>query len=385
MKTLLHGVLVAALLTVGAPAFATMNYNELGFDLLAGLRQSNPQHNIFISPVGLGFCLSMAASGAAGNTAQEMRGVMHVAPQANLDGENRALLDHLLKHESTYKLEIANSLWTANDAEIKPAFLDAMRHSYQAESASVDFRNPATANRINKWVSGKTHGKIPKFVDPPLDANRLILLDAIYFKGDWATPFNKKLTQDQTFTLLSGQAIKHPRMARSDKFAYFEDDAFQAVMLPYTGSSVSMYVFLPKKSLDDLWPKLTAANWEHWITQFDSRQGTLELPRFKLDNEYDLKSPLVAMGMRQAFGVGADFSGISSERLYIDWIRQKTYVDVNEEGTEAAAVTGIGMRAMAVRIEPAPFKMVVDRPFFVAIRDNQSGALLFMGAIMDPR
>jgi serpin B len=360
--------------------------NSFGLKLLAQTRQSVPGRNVFLSPAGLAFALSMAANGAEGETLRQILATLQVESGApDLNEANKALLGHLTKLDAKIKLEIANSLWTARDAKIKPAFLDVSRQFYQAEVASVDFGNPATARKINGWCSDHTHGKIPKMVEPPLDDNRLILLDAIYFKGDWTVPFDKKLTRDLPFTLGSGQIVQHPRMSRTGDFEYFDNDAFQAVRLPYAGRAVSMYVFLPKKSLDEFLQNLTPENWRQWMRQLRSRKGTVELPRFKLENEYKLNDVLRALGMTAAFTRQANFHGISEERLYIGWVKQKTYVDVNEEGTEAAAVTGIGFRAMAVQREEPPFRMVVDRPFFLAIRENQSGAMLFIGAIVDPR
>jgi serine protease inhibitor len=395
MKLMLHVLLVCCFLSVNLIAFAQTNseveklagsYNAFGLKLLAQTRQAVPGKNVFLSPAGLAFALSMAADGAQGETLRQMLATLQLeAGTPDLNEANRALLDQLTRLDAKVKLEIANSLWTAQDAKIKSAFTEALRKSYQAEVASVDFKDPATAQKINDWCSGHTHGKIPVMVKPPLGANRLILLDAIYFKGDWTVPFDKKLTHDLPFTLGTGETVQHPRMTRTGDFRYFENDVFQAVCLPYTGEAVSMYVFLPKKSLDDFGQNLTIANWEQWTKQFHSKKGTMELPRFKLDNEYKLNDELAALGMTAAFTRKANFHGISDESLYIDWIRQKTYVDVNEEGTEAAAVTGIGFRAMAVRREDPPFRMVVDRPFFLAIRENQSGAILFLGAITDPR
>jgi serpin B len=362
------------------------SYNAFGLKLLAQTRQSVPGRNVFLSPAGLAFALSMAANGAQGETLRQILATLQQEAGApDLNEANQALLEHLSKLDSKIKLEIANSLWTARDVRIKPAFLAVSRQFYEAEVASVDFTNPATAQKINDWCSDHTHGKIPKMVEPPLDANRLIILDAIYFKGDWIVPFDKKLTRDLPFTLGNGQTVTHPRMSRTGDFQYYEDDAFQAVRLPYAGRAVSMYVFLPKKSLAGFLQNLTMENWEQWTAQFRSRKGTVELPRFKLENDYDLKGVLEALGMPAAFTRQANFHGISDEPLYIDWVKQKTYVDVNEEGTEAAAVSGIGMRALAVRQEEPPFRMVVDRPFFLAIRENQSGAMLFLGAIVDPR
>jgi serpin B len=393
MKLISHGLLAFGFLAAHTIAFAQTNvdrvadfYNSFGLKLLAQIRHSDPGKNVFISPAGVAFALSLAASGAQGETLRQILVTMQVeGGLPDLNEANLALLAHLTHLDAKIELEIANSLWTAHDAAIKPAYLDAGRKFYQAEVASVDFKDPATATKINAWCSDHTRGKIPKMVKPPLDANRLILLDAIYFKGDWTVPFDKKLTRDLPFTLGNGQTVTHPRMSRTGEFDYYEDDAIQAVRLPYAGGEVSMYVFLPKKSLDDFPQKLTVENWRQWTTQLRSRKGTVELPRFKFENEYDLKQSLTIMGMPLAFSHEANFHGMSDQPLYIDWVKQKTYVDVNEEGTEAAAVTGIGMRAMAVQRREPPFRMVVDRPFFLAIRDNQSGVMLFLGAILDPR
>jgi serpin B len=395
MKLILQGLLVFCFLAADGMAFAQMNsavekvagsYNAFGLKLLAQTRQSVPGKNVFLSPAGLAFALSMAANGAQGETLRQMMATLQLEAGApDLNEANQALLEQLSKLDAKIKLEIANSLWTARDAKINASFLAGSWQYYQAEIASVDFGNPATAQKINDWCSDHTHGKIPIMVQPPLDANRLILLDAIYFKGDWVVPFDKKLTRDLPFTPGNGQTVTHPRMSRTGDFEYYEDDAFQAVRLPYAGREVGMFVFLPKKGLDEFLQTLTMENWRQWITQLRSRKGTVELPRFKLENEYDLKGVLEALGMTAAFTRQANFHRISDEPLYIDWVKQKTYVDVNEEGTEAAAVSGIGVMASAVRREPPPFRMVVDRPFFLAIRDNQSGAILFLGAIVDPR
>jgi serpin B len=214
---------------------------------------------------------------------------------------------------------------------------------------------------------------------------RLIVLDAIYFKGMWLRPFDRTATRDLPFTLPGGQTVQHPRMVQTGEFSYREDDTFQAVQLRYAGGDICMDVFLPKGGLDEFLRTCTAENFEQWTGRMESRRGTLELPRFKLQNEYNLKPILAAMGMPLVFAPQADFSGISSERLYIGWVKQKTYVDVNEEGTEAAAVTGIGAEAMGIRREPPPFRMVVDHPFLVALRDRKTGLILFLGVISDPR
>jgi serpin B len=397
MKSILQALLAAGIFAADQTAFAQTtgganeiaeSYNSFGFKLLNQARESYPGKNVFLSPAGLGFALSMLADGAQGKTLREIRDVLQLTNAGmDLDSANKELLEHLLTLDPKIKLEIANSVWTAQDARIKPAYLDDLRKFYQAEAASVDFTDPATAQKINGWCGDHTHGKISEMVEPPIDpATRLILLDAVYFKGDWETPFQKKRTLDQPFTLGDGKIVKRPLMDRRGEFEYFENDDCQAVYLPYKSHAVSMYVFLPKKSLSDFLQKLTFENWQQWSTAFDSRRGTLEMPRFKIENSYDLNVVLKNLSMRAAFDSRkADFQGISDESLYVGSVKQKTYVDVNEHGTEAAAVTGIGVMASAVRMEGPPFRMIVNRPFFLAICDEKTGTILFMGAIVDPR
>jgi serpin B len=240
---------------------------------------------------------------------------------------------------------------------------------------------------MDDWVSQNTHGKITSMFDPPLPRDlRLVVLDAIYFKGAWETPFNPKLTRDQPFNVRGGPAAPHPRMRREEKMSYLEGAGFQAVALPYASRQASLYVFLPRESLDKFMEDLTPENWGTWMAQFRLKQGTLELPRFKLENKYELNGELKALGMPRAFSSQAEFGGISDERLYISMVLQKTFVEVNEEGTEAAAASGIAMRpTLAQRAPEPPFTMIVDRPFYVAIRENQTGTILFHGAIEDPR
>ncbi len=363
--------------------------NAFGFKLLSETRKALPGGNVFQSPVGMALALAMAGNGAQGQTLQQMAATLQLPGLA--PGEwnvgNKLLLDHLLALDPKIKLEIANSLWTQTGADIKPEFVAGVRDSYRAEAAGVDFANPGTVNRINDWVSQNTHGKIASIFDPPLPRDlRLVVLDAIYFKGTWDTKFDPKLTRDQPFNLRGGQTAQRPRMSRNERMSYFETAAFQAVALPYASRQASLYVFLPKENLDKFIQELTPENWAAWMGQFRVREGTLELPKFKLENKYELNGELKAMGMPRAFGPEAEFGGISTgERLYISQALQKTFVEVNEEGTVAAAVSGVAIRPMIAQVPTAPFTMIVDRPFYMAIRENQTGTILFHGAIEDPK
>jgi serpin B len=228
---------------------AARAYNGLGFQLLAQCRQSLPKTDYFLSPAGLAFALSMVQNGAQGETLLQIMSTLQVGnfPLAKLNEANKALLDHLSKLDPKIKLEIANALWIDQKASIKPDFSSINRRDYGAEVVNGNFQDPATIKKINNWVSARTHEKISTIIEPPLDPMlRLILLDAIYFKGDWLAPFATNLTRDLPFTLGNGQTVQHPRMSRTGRYSYCEETNFQAVELPYAGGEISMFVFLPK-------------------------------------------------------------------------------------------------------------------------------------------
>jgi serpin B len=394
MKNLLALALSLGLVSMVTPALASdvddaaRAYNGLGFQLLAQCRQSLPQTNFFLSPAGLAFALSMVQNGARRETLNQIMATLQAGniPLPRLNEANKALLNHLSKLDPKIKLEIANAIWIDRKASIKPDFIAVNRSDYTAEVANGDFRDPATVRKINDWVNRRTHEKIQTILQPPLDPMlRLILLDAIYFKGDWLAPFDTNRTRNLPFTLGNGQTVSHPRMSRTGDYRYGEVDGFQAIELPYVGGDISMFVFLPKGGLEEFLKKFTLADFDAAVGRMRSRKGTVELPRFKLENDYDLTHVLPAMGMPLAFTSRANFGAMSDELLSISFVKQKTYVAVNEQGTEAAAVTAIGVRALAARMEPPPFHFVVDRPFFLAIREKQTGLFLFLGAISDPR
>src|SRR5581483_5264180 len=353
-------VLMLTLLAATARASMVSAYNDFGLRLLQELLREHPGQNVFISPASLAFALAMTANGAQGDTLQQMQRALGLSGEFN--AENKALLDRLSHLDPKVTIEIANAIWVDNKAVIKPPFLGVNQKNFGATVANADFQNPATVSAINDWVSRSTRQKIRSIIEPPLSpADRLILLDAVYFKGDWASQFEKKLTQAEPFTTGAGEAISHPLMSKTQSMPYWENSDLQAVHLPYGSGAVQMTVILPREALSE-----TIVALKSLPDDFQTRHGTLELPRFKLENSYQLIPALEALGIKDAFGSGANLSGISEEPLYINEVKQKTYVDVNEEGTEAAAVTSVGVRAMAVRREAsAPFRMIVNHPFFV--------------------
>jgi serine protease inhibitor len=284
-------------------------------------------------------------------------------------------------------LELANAIWYKQGISLKPAFASANREFFQAELAGVDFNNPQSAQTINDWADRSTHGKIPQVVQWPFDpATRVILANAIYFKGKWERPFDPQETKPHAFHLAGGGGKQAPTMWQHGHFEYQFGDGFQAVRLPYAGRRLWMEVFLPDAGSSPA--KLLArfsdrSDRNKMLEGFFGRDGTLALPRFKLEYNIRLNRSLQALGMERAFA-DADFSAMSDEPLVLSEVKQKSYVEVNEEGTEAAAVTvGIVAATAVLRPQP-PFEMIVDRPFLFVIQDNQTQSILFMGVVADP-
>jgi serine protease inhibitor len=359
------------------------------FRLLRNTCGSGKTENVFVSPLSVSVALSMALNGAAGKTAEEMAGVLGVSG-ITLDELNRSMADletALENADSAVALTVANSLWSRKGFELRPDFLRKNTEFYRAETASLDFSDPGAPSVINGWVNKSTRGLIDSIVDSVSRETMLYLINAIYFKGRWQAEFDPSLTQDDVFHPAGGGEQKVPMMNRSGSFRYGEDAALQVVRLPYGGGRMAMYVFLPGTAdgLGDLLRALDERSLGEWAGKLRSRDGDVSIPRFKIAYECALKPALETMGMRKAFTGGeADFSNMAEGDLYISEVKHKAVVDVNEEGTEAAAVTSIEMRVTSIQEPMDRFSFVADRPFFFVIRDDATGALLFMGTLCDP-
>jgi serpin B len=388
------GVLICA---AGLPAFADLAADQaklagantaFGFDLFRQIVREQPNANVFISPFSVSTVLQMIENGAAGATKQEMEHVLHTdgLPADALNAACKSL-NQLLNAQTNVTLELANAIWYQQGIPLKPAFVSANQEFFQAELDAVDFGSPRSARAINDWADQSTHGKIRQVVQWPFDpATRLVLANAIYFKGKWETPFAKKDTKPHAFHLAGGGEKQAPTMWRHGRFAYRRGDGFQAVQLPYSGGRLRMDIFLPdvNSTLAKLLVRFnSASDRSQMLKQFLEREGTLALPRFKLEYGVKLNDSLQALGMKRAFH-DADFSAMSKEPLFVSEVRQKSYVEVNEEGTEAAAVTTGVMTALAIERPVKPFEMIVDRPFFFVIEDNQTQSILFIGMVCNP-
>lgn len=362
---------------------------KFGFKLFQEVLKQDSNKNVFVSPTSIAIALSMTYNGASGQTQQAMAQALELQGMTlqDINQANEALKTTLEKADPAVQLSIANSLWAKQGIPFKPEFMQRNQQFYGAKVTELNFANPSSKNVINGWVKENTRGKIDQIVNQIKPDDVLFLINAVYFKGNWTKQFDKSQTTERPFYLSNGSQKQHPMMSQSGKYRYYENENFQAVSLPYGKERLSFYVFLPKKTtnLDAFQQQLSLQNWQQWMNQFQMRNGSIQLPRFKFEYDIQLNNALKALGMGEAFSNTANFSDMTSASVAIDEVKHKTFVEVNEEGTEAAAVTSVGVMLTSARMPEAPFEMVVDRPFFCAIRDNQTGTILFMGSIKEPK
>jgi serine protease inhibitor len=354
---------------------------RFGFKLLQDLRERDSGANIFISPLSISIALTMTYNGAVGETEHAMAEVLEIEglDRDAVNHSNAALRNSLENPDPKVEISIANSIWSRQGVEFNADFLERNRVFFGAEIASLDFSAPQATETINEWVNTNTNGKIEKIVDRISPQTLLFLINAIYFKGNWQDEFDKSQTRPGIFHLSDGNEKRVEMMRREGEYPYFRGENFEATILPYGDGRLGMYIFLPNRdsNLNKFLGNLNAGNWGDWISQFQDRRHDMMLPRFKLEYEVSLNDTLEALGMGIAFGSGADFSGMGPS-LFISEVKHKTFVEVNEEGTEAAAVTAV----VGVKSVPSVFR--VDRPFFFAIYDTETETVLFMGVVTEP-
>jgi len=363
--------------------------SAFAFELLRKTCGSGETRNLFISPLSVSVALAMTYNGASGKTADEMATVLGFEG-IDLGELNQSMADLttvLEQVDSTVQLTVANSLWGRKEFAFRPDFLQRNAAFYRAETQSLDFADPGAPVVINGWVNRSTQGLIDKIIDAiPRDA-MLYLINAIYFKGRWQTAFDPTVTSDGPFHLADGNEKIVPMMNQSGSFRYAESEGVQVVRLPYGTGRMGMYIFLPAGAhgLGGFLTGLDDRVFIEWMSRLAPREGNVLVPRFKMEYECGLVPTLRALGMRDAFDAStADFSGMSDAALCVSEVKHKAVVEVNEEGTKAAAVTSVEMKATSIR-EPADrFSFIANRPFFFVIRDDATGTLLFMGALYDP-
>jgi serpin B len=363
----------------GAHAFA--------FDLVREATKAlPPDSNAFLSPLSASMALGMTLNGANGETYDGMRTALRLdgLAEAEINQGYRDLIALLTELDSRTEMRIANSIWGHSTLPIEPAFTDAGRTFFDAEVRTLDFGSPEALTTINDWVSGKTNGKIPKLLDQISPDEVLFLINAIYFKGKWRSAFDAKDTRDGAFHGADGLDRAARLMWQKENLRYDETEDYQAVDLLYGNGAFAMTVLLPKpgKTPAELLAGLDPGSWTALAGRFQEAEVALTFPRFKLEYGRRLNDDLTALGMGIAFDKGrADFYRIADvrpERLYVSRVDQKTFVEVNEEGTEAAAATAVGV---GVTSAPVVVEMRVDRPFAFAIRERLSGAVVFLGVM----
>ncbi len=373
----------AKIVVEGNKAFAFGLYEKL----------KEVEGNLFFSPYSISTALAMTYAGARGNTEKQMGTALHFTLDQKRFHPAFACLEAQLKavqEKGDIELNIANALWAQEDYVFLREFLDLIQSNYGTVLNHVDFKRACEAARkkINAWVEQKTKDKIKDLIKPGvLNAlTRLVLTNAIYFKGRWESQFKKSRTKESPFWLSIDKSVEVPMMTQKRQFRYMESDSLQILELPYVGDDLAMIVLLPRKvdGLAQLEADLSVENLNMWIGHLRKREVSVFLPKFKMTSQFRLSETLASMGMPDAFGGNADFSGIDGTKdLFISAVIHKAFVDVNEEGTEAAAATAAVISLTSAPSTPPP-TFRADHPFVFLIRDNHSGSILFVGRIVNP-
>jgi serpin B len=378
--------------------------NEFAFDLYAKLRVKDG--NLFFSPYSISTAMAMVYAGARGKTEAQICQVLHLSDDVCGSCPLKAQCEKKLIHSAyaailtdlneqgkkgNYQLSIANALWAQKGYGFLKDYLELIETNYGGGFNEVDFAGATEAARqkINSWVDQQTNHKIKDLIAKGAlgSMTRLVLTNAIYFKGNWASQFDEAKTRPQPFMLAGGDKVQVPMMNQTAEFKYTEQEDFQGLQLGYVDDELSMIILLPRENLDlaEFEKKLTAKNLAKWSAGFVKRQVRVSIPKFKQLSQFSLAGILRSMGMTEAFSTDANFSGMNGRRdLFISAVIHKAFVDVNEEGTEAAAATAVTMRVTAVQPKSIPV-FRADRPFLLIIRDNQSGNILFLGRVMHPK
>lgn len=372
---------------VQIPARISTGTNDFAFDFFKNLQESEKaDDNLFVSPLSLHMALGMLLNGAENETAAEILKTLKMegVSLADLNDAYKTLLNDMPVADSKVTLGLANSVWFRNNVQVETDFKNVLNKSFNADVTALEF-NSAALNKINQWASDKTNGKIKKVLEQLDPSAVMYLLNALYFKGDWATKFDSKNTQDKVFHLQTGTDRNVKMMYNNDDYAAASFDKYLAAKLPYGNGQFEMTIVLPKTgtSITDLLNSFTTAEWNKIQSTTGEQKVNVGLPRFTLNYTIQLNKTLAAMGLNKVFTNAAEFGKISkSAATAVSFIKQDTYLGIDEQGTEAAAVTTTGMTGAPGPIEP--LQIVCDRPFGIIISEKTSNMILFMGRIMDP-
>ena len=358
--------------------------NEFSLSLFRQLAKAQPGKNVFVSPLSASMALGMTMNGARGTTLDAMRSTLGVGTGdlQQINAGYKGLIELLRGLDPSTTFQLANSIWYRNEFPVRQTFVDAVRAAFNAEVRGLDFNDPSSLTTINGWVNSNTQGKIPSILDAISPNDQMYLINAIYFKASWRTRFDPAKTRPGPFRASDG-STQTVNMMHRDPTPGVRDKVFSfprlyTAELGYGNDAFAMTILLPERgaNMDSVAAALTTDRWNEITGMLDASTGTVlgvTLPKFSLTYDRMLNDDLEALGMGIAFGAGADFSGLSSSPVFISYVKQKAFVDVNESGTEAAAVTNVALAAST------PPSLDVDRPFIFVIRDRFSGTILFMG------
>ena len=362
--------------------------NKFAFDLFKPIiTEKKSEENIMISPFSITSALSMTLNGAAGETFESMKHVLRYDDRTieEINETYLKLMTEMVPVDERVIMEIANSVWVEKKLTVKQSFMTALQTWYKAEARSIDVTDPGAVDMVNNWIEDKTHDKIRNMLeslDPDL---AMLLINAIYFNGKWRNEFDKGDTEIKPFYITPGSPVQVPIMFRKGNYAVTHTENATLVELPYGQGNYSMVVMLPDEgiSISDAVATLNATEWQEWMGRLSN--GTIEvnlsLPRFKYEYKRLLNDDLSNLGMGIAFTDFADFSNISDQGLYISFVLHQTFIETNEEGTEAAAATIVGINTTSM---PVVTTINVNRPFLYFIRETTTGTIVFMGQVVDP-
>lgn len=363
---------------------------SFGLKLFRKVNELEPGKNLFISPLSASYALAMTLNGANGNTYDAIQNTLCLQGLSNneINQSYKSLMELLASYDSKIVFKIANSIWYRNTMDFEEQFLNTNKNYFSAQVTPLDFEDPLAASIINRWVDENTNGKIKEIVDSPISGDAVMfLINAIYFKGTWKFQFDSAYTKDDTFYSEDGSIKTCRMMNQKVTIPYYSNDLFRAVDLPYGDGNFRMTIILPKsgKSTNDVINELTSDNWQNWLNCFSEKEVGLLMPKFTLEYNLKMNEVLVQLGMSIAFSGAADFSTMYKPGgLFISEVKHKTFVKVDEEGTEAAAVTSVQVEKSLENIGNQEILMKINHPFIFAIREKNTDAVLFIGKIIVP-
>ena len=359
--------------------------NQFAIELSQKIDSASIKTNWFASPLSASFALAMATNGAAESTQNELKSVLGFSKYSieEFNEFYNIVLNYLLQADKKTTIGIANSVWTANDLEPKKLFVKNCQQHFNAVVENIDFNKKESVDLINSWCAEKTDNCIEKMYDKLNGDTKMLILNALYFKGEWSTPFNKKSTMTEPFTNQDGSIVKTSMMnLMSAHFNYLESDQFAMAEFPYGNGNFSFVAIVANGSfnIDNIMSNLTATRFDSLINSMSITELNVKMPKFKIEKEFNLNNALMSMGINEAFSTNANFSNIADKELFISEVKQKAFINVDESGTEAAAVTGIGVRVTSLH-EPIVKHFYLNKPFAFFIIERNSGAILFTGKI----